>query len=167
MIFGTILLIASVVAAGGRRQYSGLDGDYDEVEISSSLIYEDGTSDYRYARPTHRTQRTQHRTQHALTATRHSKRNTTTLKKRTSGGDNVPSLAASGDVGFLKKLGQFRSNLFFEGDRMEKLLEQVLATGGETHMTKTPIAKWLPIEVPTITFSATSNFSSAKCCHYI
>lgn len=51
-----------------------------------------------------------------------------------------------GDPGFLKRLGQFRSGLFDEGDRMERIVDQLLAQPAEAHLTRQPVAKWLPVE---------------------
>lgn len=54
-----------------------------------------------------------------------------------------------GDAGFLKKLAQFRANLFYEGDKLDRILDSVLAqepATPEVHMTTVPVAKWLPIE---------------------
>lgn len=62
----------------------------------------------------------------------------------------VPRKSNGGDSSFLKRLAAFRSALFYEGERLEKIFDSVLAAGGETHLTKIPAAKWLPIEVYTL-----------------
>lgn len=59
----------------------------------------------------------------------------------------VPRKSIQGDSTFLKKLTLFRRHLFEDGDRLEKIFDTVLQTGGDTHITAIPIAKWLPIEV--------------------
>jgi hypothetical protein len=59
----------------------------------------------------------------------------------------VPRKSVDGDSTFLKKLALFRRNLFEDGDRLEKIFDTVLQTGGDAHITTTPIAKWLPVEV--------------------
>lgn len=62
----------------------------------------------------------------------------------------VPRKSVHGDSTFLRKLTGFRRNLFEDGDRLEKIFDAVLQTGLEPHITTTPIAKWLPIEVQII-----------------
>jgi hypothetical protein len=90
---------------------------------------------------------------HALTLTKHSKRahhnRPTRHQKPQQQESSLPALShhVAGDAGFLKRLALFRGNLFYDGDRMEKILDQVLVQPGEVHLTKAPVAKWLPIEV--------------------
>lgn len=70
----------------------------------------------------------------------------------------VPRKSVDGDSTFLKKLAMFRRNLFEDGDRLEKIFDTVLQTGGDAHITTTPIAKWLPVEVQCMIYRNKPNF---------
>lgn len=104
---------------------------------AASEIYE-----YRQATKAARTRRTQR----PHTQPQQSKR-THKTRRQESQRPAAPRKSTDGDAGFLKRLAQFRSALFGEGERMERLLDSVLVGPAETHLTKVPVAKWLPIEV--------------------
>lgn len=151
----------------GRYREESSQNDVSEYDVSESLAsltdeysYNEGiqTSGLYQHRRTAATGRRQTaagplRRTHALTTTKHSKRahqhRPTRQAKPQPQSSSLPGLSrrVEGDAGFLKRLALFRENLFYEGDRMEKILDQVLVQPGETHLTKVPIAKWLPIEV--------------------
>lgn len=147
-----------------RDQTTEETGSGSEYEHSDSLV--SLTDDYTYNEGVvtsglyqhHKTaatgrRQTALRRTHALTVTKHSKRahhnRPTRHLKPQQPASSLPALShhVDGDAGFLKRLAIFRENLFYEGDRMEKILDQVLVQPGETHLTKAPVAKWLPIEV--------------------
>lgn len=161
--------LAHKIRGTGRYREESSENDVSEYEVSESLVsltddgytYNEGiqTSGLFQHRKTAATGRRQTaatgplRRTHALTATKHSKRahhnRPTRQLKPQPQSSSLPGLSrrVEGDAGFLKRLALFRENLFYEGERMEKILDQVLVQPGETHLTKVPIAKWLPIEV--------------------
>lgn len=69
------------------------------------------------------------------------------VQKRIHSSTPVPRKSTRGDASFLKKLAIFRQALFCDGERLEKIYDTVLQASGPTHLTKQPVAKWLPIEV--------------------
>lgn len=133
--------------------------------------YEAGTSSYQYRRaattkPHRATQHHQHHHHPQQQQHQHTHQHQTRRTRKTTMGrlskragqrqtqaiarPEIPSKQAEGDTGFLKRLGQFRAGLFYDGERVEKLLDQVLASRADTHLTTTPVAKWLPIECKVI-----------------